>query len=194
MCGEDSRDIAGLPIDQIQEAIQPNDAQRAALDELANASLKAAQDIKAACPTQIVPTAPAGSPPCKVASRPWWAAVATVQPALEKFYGLLTDEQKERITALGQEQRRGRNAGALDQSCSAAPASVTDWPAADIERIGASDRGTTGGSLYRATGRRRQGGRHAQDRLLRRRSRSRRWRASRRSASGSKPCCKPSRP
>ena len=31
MCGQDSREIAGLPIDQIQQAIQPNDAQRAAL-------------------------------------------------------------------------------------------------------------------------------------------------------------------
>ena len=59
MCGEDSREIAGLPIDQIQQAIQPNDAQRAALDDLANASVKAAQDIKAACPTQIALTAPA---------------------------------------------------------------------------------------------------------------------------------------
>src|SRR5260370_7722564 len=58
MCGEDSRNIAGLPIDQIQQALQPNDDQRAALDELANASLKAAQDIKAACPTQIASTAP----------------------------------------------------------------------------------------------------------------------------------------
>ena len=58
MCGEDSRDIAGLPIDQIQQAIQPNDAQRAALDDLANASVKAAQEIKAACPTQIALTAP----------------------------------------------------------------------------------------------------------------------------------------
>src|SRR5713226_5452573 len=53
MCGDDSRDIAGLPIDQIQQVIQPNDAQRAALDDLANASVKAAQIIKAACPTQI---------------------------------------------------------------------------------------------------------------------------------------------
>src|SRR5580704_16356321 len=59
MCGEDSRDIAGLPIDQIQQAITPNDAQRAALDDLANASVKAAQDIRAACPTQIALTAPA---------------------------------------------------------------------------------------------------------------------------------------
>jgi hypothetical protein len=45
MCGSDNRDIAGLAIDQFQQAIQPNDAQRAALDDLATASLKAAQDI-----------------------------------------------------------------------------------------------------------------------------------------------------
>ena len=58
MCGDDSREIAGLPIDQIQQAIQPNDAQRAALDDLANASVKAAQDIKAACPTQVAVDGP----------------------------------------------------------------------------------------------------------------------------------------
>ncbi len=46
MCGEDSRDIAGLPIDQIQRAIQPNDVQRTALDELADASVKAARTIE----------------------------------------------------------------------------------------------------------------------------------------------------
>ena len=55
---QDSRDIAGLPIDQIQQAIQPTAEQSAALDDLANASLKAAQDIKAACPTDIVLTRP----------------------------------------------------------------------------------------------------------------------------------------
>jgi hypothetical protein len=134
MCGEDSRDIAGLPVDQFQQAIQPDDAQRAALDDLANASVKAAQDIKAACPTEIALTAPGRLAAMQSRLEAMAGAVATVQPALEKFYGLLTDEQKERITALGQAQRRGRNAGALDQSCSAAPASVTDWPAGDIER------------------------------------------------------------
>ena len=33
MCDEDSRDIAGFPIDRIQAAIAPNDVQRAALDD-----------------------------------------------------------------------------------------------------------------------------------------------------------------
>src|SRR6266851_2183294 len=53
MCGDDSRDIAGLPIDLIQQAIEPTETQRAALDELANASVTAAQTIKAACPTGL---------------------------------------------------------------------------------------------------------------------------------------------
>src|ERR1700682_5496220 len=43
LCGDDSREIAGL-IDQLQQAIQPNnEAQRAALDDLANGLISAAQ-------------------------------------------------------------------------------------------------------------------------------------------------------
>ena len=108
MCGEDSRDIAGLPIDQIQQAIQPNDAQRTALDDLANASVKAAQGIKAACPTQIVLTAPGRLAAMQSRLEAMIAAVSIVQPPLDRFYGLLNDEQKARLNALGQDQREAR--------------------------------------------------------------------------------------
>ena len=137
MCGDDSRDIAGLPIDQIQQAIQPNDAQRAALDDLANASVKAAQDIKAACPTQIALTAPNRLASMQTRLEAMIAAVGTVQPPLDHFYGLLTDEQKARFNALGQDQRRKEtargNGGSIAQSCEAAQPGVTDWPAAEID-------------------------------------------------------------
>jgi LTXXQ motif family protein len=140
MCGEDSRDIAGLPIDQIQQALQLNEAQRAALDDLANASVKAAQDIKAACPTQIASTAPGRLAAMQARIEAMIAAVETVQPALQKFYDLLTDEQRARLNALAQDQRRAearrnaRNAnGSLTQSCGAAQPGVTDWPTAEIE-------------------------------------------------------------
>jgi hypothetical protein len=137
MCGDDSRDIAGLPIDQIQQAIQPNDAQRAALDELANASVKAAQDIKAACPTQIAPTAPARLAAMQQRIEAMIAAVHTVQPALEKFYSFLNDEQKAKLNALGQDQRQrdaARNTnGSAAQNCGANQASVPAWPTAEIE-------------------------------------------------------------
>jgi LTXXQ motif family protein len=145
MCGEDSRDIAGLPIDRIQQVIQPNDAQRAALDDLANASVKAAQDIKTACPTQIALTAPSRLAAMQARIEAMITAVGTVQPPLETFYGLLNDEQKARLNALGQDQVKDqvkdqhRSAAApttgnsVAQGCGTAEPGVTAWPAAEIE-------------------------------------------------------------
>ena len=141
LCGDDSRDIAGLPIDQIQQSLQLNDAQRAALDDLANASVKAARDIKAACPTQIPVTAPQRIAFMQQRIEAMIAGVGTVQPALEKFYDLLNDEQRAQLNALVQDQRRreaARNTNtntnrSLAQSCGAAQPGVTDWPTAEIE-------------------------------------------------------------
>jgi hypothetical protein len=145
MCGEDSHDIAGLPIDQIQQAIQPNDAQRAALDDLANASVKAAQDIKAACPTQIALTAPARLAAMQQRIEAMIAGVGTVQPPLQKFYDSLNDEQKARLNALGQDQQKDQpknqqriaatpNAGGSPtQNCGASQPGVIDWPTAEID-------------------------------------------------------------
>jgi hypothetical protein len=145
LCGEDTRDIAGLPVDQIQQAIQPNDSQRAALDDLANASVKAAQSIKAACPTQIVLTAPGRLAAMQSRLEAMIAAVNIVQSPLDRFYGLLNDEQKARFTALGQDQgrdqrgdRRGGRAersaeDQLAQGCGSTQPGATEWPTAEIE-------------------------------------------------------------
>jgi hypothetical protein len=137
MCGADSRDIAGLPIDQFQQALAPNDAQRAALDDLADASVKAAQDIKTACPTDVALTAPSRLAHMQQRIEAMIAAVDTVQPPLEKLYGLLSDEQKARLTALGADQRQSqaaKTAGSLAQSCGTAQPGVTAWPTAEIDR------------------------------------------------------------
>ena len=53
LCGDDAREVAGVPVDDIQTAVEPNDAQRAALDELGNAAIKAAQVVKDACPSDL---------------------------------------------------------------------------------------------------------------------------------------------
>ena len=132
MCDAGSRDIAGLPIEEFQRIIGTDAEKRAALDALGNATVKAAQDIKAACPTQAPPTAPARLAATQAGLTAMVAAVATVQPPLDKFYGLLGDEQKEAIVALGAKERQSRGASLLDQDCAAAQPNV--WPAADIER------------------------------------------------------------
>jgi hypothetical protein len=134
MCDEGSRDIVGLPVDQFQRAVRADSPQRAALDELANATLKAAQDIKATCPTKPALTAPGRLAATQMRIEAMIAAVATVRPPLEKFYGLLSDEQKEQIITLGRNQRQSRPRSLLDQDCRSAQTSVTEWPAADIDR------------------------------------------------------------
>jgi hypothetical protein len=136
MCGDDSRDIAGLPIDQFQKTIQLTDAQRAALNDLAAASATAAQDIKAACPADIALTAPGRLANMQQRIEAMIAAVAVIKSPLDRFYGLLSDEQKLRLTALGKDQRQSqgqKTAGSLAPTCGAPPAPA-EWPAAAIDR------------------------------------------------------------
>ena len=141
LCGEDSRDIAGLPIDLIQQAVEPTETQRAALDELANASVTSAQTIKAACPTRLSLTAPSRLAAMQQRIEAMIVAVATVQPSLDKFYGLLNDEQKVRLNALGEDQRRRVTARRHDrsrdrsvaQSCDIAQPAALKWPTEEID-------------------------------------------------------------
>jgi hypothetical protein len=137
MCGDDSRDIVGLPINLIQQAIEPTETQRAALDEVTNASVTAAQNIKAACPTQISLTAPSRLAAMQQRIEAMIAAVAIVQPPLDKFYGLLNDEQNARLNALAEDQRRSATARRSNrpavQGCGAAQPAALAWPAAEIE-------------------------------------------------------------
>ena len=137
MCGDDSRDIAGPPIDLILQAIEPTETQRAALDEFANASVTAAQTIKAACPTRLSLTAPSRLASMQQRIEAMIAAVATVQPSLDKFYSLLNDEQKVRLNALGEDQRRRiaarRHDRSLAQSCDVAQPAALKWPTEEVD-------------------------------------------------------------
>jgi len=131
MCGDDSRNIAGLPIDQIQLAVQPTEAQFAALDDLGNASITAAQNIRAACPAQIILTAPGRLAAMQQRIEAMVTAVSTIQPKLEAFYGLLDDEQKARLNALAEDQRKAAE-GSGAQACGAPPVAL-EWPTSEVE-------------------------------------------------------------
>jgi LTXXQ motif family protein len=149
LCGDDSRDIAGLPINQIEQAIQPNEAQRAALDDLGNASVQAAQSIRAACPTQAVLTAPGRLAAMRQRIEAMISAVAMVRSPLERVYSLLDDEQKARFNALAEDQRTRAAANnpkrSLGESCGAARSATFEWPTSEIEdRLHPNDTQRTG--------------------------------------------------
>jgi LTXXQ motif family protein len=135
LCGTtDAHDIAGLPIDQIRQALQLNDQQQVALNDLAKASGEAAQVIKAACPAQIPLTAPGRIDVMQSRVEAMIQAIDTVQAPLDKFYALLSDQQKARLNALGEEN------GANNQQAASSPADLCgsqqalSWPADEISR------------------------------------------------------------
>jgi hypothetical protein len=99
-CDEKTPGVTDLPIDRIAQAVQPTSAQRAALDELKDASLKAAEQLKTDCPTYqtLTPTGRVEAMEKRLDAT--LGAVKSVQPALAKFYNSLSDEQKARFNSL----------------------------------------------------------------------------------------------
>jgi len=137
LCGDDSREIAGLPIDQIEQAIQPNEVLRAALDDLANALISAARMIQASCPTQTAFTAPERLAVMQRRIEAMIKAESAVQQPLGKFYDLLDDEQEARLNALAEDRRKmspaKRTTEAPAEGCGAAQSAALQWPADEIE-------------------------------------------------------------
>ena len=134
---DDSREIAGLPIDQIRQAVQPNEAQSAALDDLANALSSAAQMIRGACPAQTAFTAPDRLALMQQRIGAMSKAALAVEQPLGKFYDLLDDDQEARLNAIAEDRRKVSAAnGATEapaQGCGAALPAALQWPADEIE-------------------------------------------------------------
>jgi hypothetical protein len=96
-CGQQSAELANLPFDTIARVAVPDDAQRAALDALRSTAREAAGRFASDCP-QSVPAGPAirleAMEQAIDAAR---AAFNVVEPALQRFYSALDDEQKARL-------------------------------------------------------------------------------------------------
>ena len=137
LCGDDSREIAGLPIDQIQQAMQPNEAQRATLDDLATALISAARMIRASCLTQTAFTAPERLAVMQQRIGTMIKAELALEQPLGKFYDLLDDEQEARLNVSAEDRRKMSAAnGATEvpaQDCGAAQPAALQWPADEIE-------------------------------------------------------------
>ena len=135
MCGSDRADIAGFPIEQFRDSIRPNDEQSTALDDLAKASRTAADTIRDSCPKDVALTAPSRLAAMEQRVAATRSAVAIVEPALDKFYGLLSDDQKAKITALTADQQRPQHEDRQsNDKCESPQPGAIDWPNELIER------------------------------------------------------------
>ena len=101
MCDPRAAGLAEWRTEFVERLLQPNEAQRTALNELRAASAKAAETIAAACPREFPASASARMELMEKRLEAMLTAIKTVRPAFEAFYATLTDEQKARINARG---------------------------------------------------------------------------------------------
>ena len=101
MCDPRGAGLAEWRMERIERLVNPTDAQRAALDNLRNASAKAAEIIAAACPRELPASATARLELMEKRLDAMQQAIKTVRPAFDAFYATLNDEQKARVNTSG---------------------------------------------------------------------------------------------
>src|SRR5262245_59968966 len=135
LCSGQTAGLTDWPIERITQTVEPNDAQRAILDELREATAKALDIRKAACPTAL-PSTPTGRiEAMRQRLDAMLAAVGTVRPVVEKFYQSLDDEQKARFNALSPDNPHQQQAQRdLTQVCGERASGIASLPLERIER------------------------------------------------------------
>jgi hypothetical protein len=101
----DVSDPAGFPTDRITAAVQPNELQRTALDELVTAWTVARDSIRATCPAQLPVSALERLGLMRERLEAMIKATDAIAPPLAKFVDLLDANQKTRLDALANEAR-----------------------------------------------------------------------------------------
>jgi hypothetical protein len=114
LCSQQSGDTTKLPVERIEQVVQPNDQQQPALEALKQASHEAADQLQSSCPTQMPQTPVARLDAVKTRLQAIVAAMNAVRPKLQAFYDSLNDEQKARFNTMGpppsaQAQQQGGN-------------------------------------------------------------------------------------
>jgi hypothetical protein len=136
VCTGQTAGVTDWRIDEIAQTVEPDDAQRAALEELKTAMAKALDILKAACPTDL-PSTPTGRiEAMHVRLSAMLEAVHTVRAPLAKLYDLLNDEQKARFNTLpsGEDQNEPERRRDLTELCSERASGIASVPIAVAEQ------------------------------------------------------------
>jgi hypothetical protein len=138
-CNEEAGEVTGWPIDQIQAAVQPDQRQSQLLDDLGNAIVKASDEIRTHCLTDMAFTPTARLDHMHDRLQALVDAVNIVSPALSSFYDSLSDEQKARFNDIAPRAPRRGHGAQGDLTASAirgqCDAGMTAWPTEQIDRV-----------------------------------------------------------
>ena len=101
LCGPQPGDVTALPVQRIQQVVQPDAQQQGAFDDLKKESQDIAAKLQGSCPAQMPKTPVARLDAVKTRLTAMVDAINSVRPKLETFYASLSDEQKAKFNTMG---------------------------------------------------------------------------------------------
>lgn len=136
-CGSFAPGVSDLPIPRLEQIIDATEDQRSALQELKDAAAKASETLKQSCASDTPLTPVARLDAIQRRLQAMEEANETVRGPLIRLYGLLTDQQKQKLQAAAEPRRRSRAQGSsadlnIGELCSS-QAEFTSVPAEQIQ-------------------------------------------------------------
>ena len=101
MCSPRAAGLAEWRVDRIDRLVRPTDAQRPKLEELRKASIRAAEIIATACPTDIPQSPVARLELMEKRMNAMLEALKVVRPAFTELYNALDATQQSRLNVAG---------------------------------------------------------------------------------------------
>lgn len=142
-CGNLAPGVAQFPVARLEKVIAPaTDEQRAALRDLNDAIGRGSDTMRQACPAEAPLTPPAKLDAVIMRLTAMKTAIDDVRNPLDKLYGLLSDDQRQRfdkalLAAQPRSRSREQSASNVDvaQLCNDRGPAFTDVPAQEIEKV-----------------------------------------------------------
>ena len=107
ICSQQAGSFIELPVQRIEQIVQPTAQQRSTFDNLKNATQNAADQLRSSCPSAVPLSPVARVDMVATRLRAIADAIKSIRPALENFYASLNDEQKARFNMMGPPAQRG---------------------------------------------------------------------------------------
>jgi len=101
LCSEQSSDVTKVPVQRIEQLLQPSGQQRDAFEALKKASQDAAAQLQGSCPSEVPQTPYARLDAVKTRLTTMVDAINTIRPKLQDFYASLNDDQKAKFNIMG---------------------------------------------------------------------------------------------
>ncbi len=101
LCSQQGGGLINLPVQRIEQVVQPTAQQQNAFEDLRKATQQAADILQSSCPTAVPQSPVARLDTVETRLKAMADAIGSVRPALENFYAALNDEQKARFNMMG---------------------------------------------------------------------------------------------